>query len=332
MRQIRTALMGLTGVGEDYLGALQTNDHFELVAAGDTDRVILRNQERSIGCEVFEDFRSMIIETAHRGLDLLVVALPPFQSKDLMTLAAERSVTVLHTAPFARTVADAQSLRSLFERHRARFIVSRPQQADETFRRLGDLSALLGRVALVSAQVSANEDATGWRGDFARAGGGVLLNSAFEQIGLIIDVMQLPDTVDAECNMRLEPGSPHKYDTEDSAAVMMRFPGGCVGCLTAWRGSNDSAWQVSFVGTNGTIDIFADRIVVDCEGFRGTTNEVVRRTPSVNSVLDRFVKMLDSAEPPLESQMNASLATLSVIEAAYLSSKTGQPESPSQFM
>ncbi|MHC4698278.1 MAG: Gfo/Idh/MocA family protein, partial [Planctomycetota bacterium] len=234
MEQQRVALIGLAGVGGDYLAALRSEDGFDLVAVADTNREVLRQQVKpasggSLG--VYEDYRSLIVETAHAGLDLLFVALEPFQSIEFVELAASRGIGVFHKAPFARDVEEARRVIAQFEAHGCPLAVSRSWQHDCGLMESSahpirnprkNLSELIGRVHAAAAIVRTADGADGWRGDRGRAGGGVLLNGAYEQVDMLISLLGVPESVYAQCSFQGAPGAVRKYDTEDAATLSLR--------------------------------------------------------------------------------------------------------------
>ena len=182
MDRAKVALLGLQGVGSDYLTALQVDDQFELLAVADRDPEMLRRYTEGTTLRGYTDYRSAIVETAGDGLDLLFVALEPFQSNEFVHLAAERGIGVFHRAPWARNVSEAERLLRRFSKNQGALCVSRPWQAEPAFAPLRGVTALVGRPYIASAEVRTDLGPDWWRGDSARAGGGVLLNDAYEQL------------------------------------------------------------------------------------------------------------------------------------------------------
>ena len=96
MRRFRVALLGVTGVGEAYLAAISSDEQYELVAVGDVDRHVLARVSESCSAAVFDDYRSLIVETERDGIDHLFVALEPFESLEFVQMAADRGIGVFH--------------------------------------------------------------------------------------------------------------------------------------------------------------------------------------------------------------------------------------------
>ena len=70
----KVALVGLARTGLEYLDVLLDGDLFEVVAVADSDPAVLRERDMPGSISVYEDYRSLIVESALAGLGLLVVA------------------------------------------------------------------------------------------------------------------------------------------------------------------------------------------------------------------------------------------------------------------
>jgi len=332
VKRVKAALLGLTGIGEEFLRALVEDDQFELIAVADRDGEALRKHADGLTARPFEDYRSAIVESTRLGLEAILVALPPYQAVEFDVLAAARGIGVLQGAPWARTITEAQRLIAAFARGSAPLVVLRPWQSEPALAKLGDPSALIGRVYAVHAQVRAAHGPTGWRGDSVRAGAGVLLNDAYEQVDLLVLLMGLPETVFAQARMAVAPGKPRKHDTEDAMTVTLCFPGDRVGSLTAWRGAREPGWEVTFVGEGGVVRLTPDKMIVDRADLPRPTVHDVRTACRIAPAISAFgaAQLAGLREPA--SAAKGHLSTMAVIEAVYLSVKTGSPESPERFL
>jgi len=332
LKRLKAALLGITGVGEMYLHKLQEDQRFEVVALGDpdTDAIKLATQAYPIRC--FEDCRSLIVETIRTGLDVLFVALEPYQSVEFVTLAARNSVAVYHKPPFARSVVEGRPLVQQFDENRIPFVVSRMWPVEPAMARWGQLHDLLGDIFCASATIQTTDSTTGWRGDQARSGGGVLLNGAYEQIHLLVQLCGIPQNVYAGCCRSRIHGDTRNYDTEDAANVIFNFSNERTGSISARRGASQSRISALVDGTNGTLNIQPNRIEftpVDGSKSRRTKLDV---EPFIAREISAFATVCLGDVCSMITPAKDHLATLAVIEAAYLSAKTGQPESPQQFL
>lgn len=331
MKRLRAALMGLKDVGLDYLAAIQADDQFELVAIADADpRLLYRHVEQS-SLRGFEDPRSMIVETAHAGLDVLFIALESFESYELVELAVERGLAVFHKAPPARSLREAIKLLQPFQQRNIPFVVARHWYFEPAFGKLGLLSELIGRVHAASANIRTADQPVGWRGDSLRAGGGVLLNGAYETIDMLTCLMGTPEEVFAQSSETTPPASPRKHDTEDAVCLTLRFAGDRIGSVAVANGNTEASGRVLFSGARGCVELHDDRMIHAPPG--GPPQQYkVRTKQRAAPAISALGNALCSADEPIRSTMQDHLATLAVIEAAYLSAKTGSPESPKRLL
>lgn len=332
MKRVKTALLGLTGIGEEFLRALVEDDQFELIAVADRDGEALRKRADGLTARPFGDYRSAIVESMRFGLEAILVALPPYQAVEFNVLAAERGIGVLQGTPWARTTTEARRLIEAFARGGVPLVVLRPWQSEPALSKLGEPAGLIGRVFAAHTQVRAADGPTGWRGDSIRAGGGVLLNDAYEQVDLLVQLMGFPETVFAQARMAVAPGKPRKYDTEDAMTVTFCFPGDRVGSLTAWRGAREPRWDMTLVGEGGVVQLGPNKMIVDRLDLPGPRVHTVRAAYRIAPAISAFGAAQRAGLREPASPAKGHLSTMAVIEAAYLSAKTASPESPERFL
>lgn len=322
--------MGLKGAGEAYLAVLSEDDRFDLMAVADSDLDVLRRRTEGCRMRAYEDYRSLVVETGRLGVDLIFVALEPFQAIEFVRLAADRGIGIFHKAPFARNMVEARALIDRFAAASRPFVVSRPWQFDPAYGMLLGLAKNRSRVHVASAEVRVAQTAEGWRGDSRRAGGGVLLNGAYDAVDLITKLMGTPEAVYAQCSSVLPPGTARNYDTEDGAVLSMRFAGDRIGTLAAWRGATRPVWTVRLVGAEQVIEARHDGVTVTADQDEASPWLETPGGPA-GAIRALATAMLG---PTTQAPSLASdhLPTMAVIEAAYLSAKTGAPESPARFL
>ena len=332
MERARVALLGLSEVGAEYLAVIRAHEQFDLVAVADTDPAPLRRFAEELHVRAYEDYRSLIAETSHAGLDLLFVAIEPFQSIEFVEMAAARGIAVFHKAPVARNIREAGRLMQRFRERGCPLVVSRPWLFEPAFEDLHQLTELAGHVFAATARVQIVDTPAGWRGDSVRAGGGVLLNGAYEAVDLLVYLLGLPETVYAQCGTDTTPGAACKYDTEDVAIVSLRFGRGQVACVTACREATDSSWKMTLMGTRGVISLTPEGMVITRREGAGPQSHAIQTPRRVAPAINTFGASWLSGELPFQSTVQEHLPTMAVIEAAYLSAKTGAPESPRSLL
>lgn len=314
------------------MDAIRSDDRFDLKAVADTDPKRLRRRTEAIPARAYEDYRSLVVETAHAGLDLLVVALQPFQSLGFLEMAADRRIPVFHQAPFARSVSEGRRVVSRFLEKACPFVVSRWWQFDPAFDTLRALTAGRSYVHAATARVETSDTSAGWRGDSVRAGGGVLLNGAYEAVDMLVHLLGLPETVYAQCAVRVKPPAPRPYDTEDAALLSLSFSRERIAQVTAIRGAPEASFRVTLVDAEQTLDVTPERLTITPrDKSPAQTHTVWSKYPVVHA-LGAFAEQLTSDERAFASTGEEHLKTLAVIEAAYLSAKTAEPESPNRLL
>ena len=87
-----------------------------------------------------------------------------------------------------------------------------------------------------------------------------------------------------------------------------------------------------FVAADLTIELAGKRLTVTHHGRDSVQRRTVREDRVVASAISAFGATRREGEKRLESSAREHLSTLAVIEAAYLSAKTGEPESPDRFL
>jgi len=332
VNRLKVALMGLSGVGAEYLATIESCEELHLTAVADTDRRLLQKHAESSPMRTYEDYRSLVVETARTGVDLLVVALEPFESIEYVELAAAQGMAVFHKAPFARHTREAHRLIRRFAENRRPLMVSRSWQLEPAFAHLKEVCRGKEHVYAATAEVMTTDTSLGWRGDATRAGGGVLLNGAYRVVDLLVAVLGMPETVYAQCASAGEPGAPRKYDTEDVAIVSLGFSKDRIACITAMRKAAESTWNVRLLEAAQTIELAGDHLTLtDREGGLIERHTVWTKHRAVHA-LRAFAEVGADVGQVTSCKAEEHLGTIAVIEAAYLSAKTGERESPGRLL
>src|SRR5262249_61532968 len=100
-----------------------------------------------------------------------------------------------------------------------------------------------------AADLGAGTDRLPWRGRAAAARGGVLLDHGTHLLYQLLDVAGPPSQVTAWAG-RLRHSA---YDVEDTAHVLLEFPGRIAKMFLTWAGRAREN-RIRFIGENGTIE------------------------------------------------------------------------------
>ncbi|HPD30615.1 MAG TPA: Gfo/Idh/MocA family oxidoreductase [Phycisphaerae bacterium] len=328
---MKVGLMGLGRGGQIVAEALLSSSWCQLAAvASRKSHRIDRFVERHPEITAYDDFRSLIVENP---LDALFVAVPPFLRGKYLTLAAEHRCPVWMLSPAARRFDESVEIMERFEKARCPIVVSRSWGMEPSLQpdavgldRLGRFFLAVGGVYLCTG-----EDLD-WRGDSVRAGGGVLLDRGYELLDTVVKVMGLPATVYAAAKGVSRPGTRFPYDTEDTAALICQFSGGAVAAVTACWTSGPERCEIEFFGTGGTLRIDSRCVLCRDRAGERTLAELPRAANPLLASVEDFLSSLKSKSEHFRSSIRDHLATMAVIQAAYLSARTGQPESPGAIL
>jgi predicted dehydrogenase len=192
-----------------------------------------------------------------------------------------------------------------------------------------------GRATSAFSAVSAVK----WRSDPLLAGGGVLLYDCWEVIDWIVWNFGVPQQVYCVTGSTAADSRQRAYLAEDSAIMTMKFSDILSGGLLAGRaaetlGREKQKW-LSAQGCNVLIKV-DDRSfdVKDAEGRQ------IKREEFEDDFPGRLKKALENLgsnllwpdQNPLICTAADNLKIMAVIEAAYLSARTGMPEEPGRIL
>lgn len=325
---IRVGVLGLGEAGQQVIETVQQSGCAAVVAVADRNRETATRYGRLLGVDAFDDFRLFLYS---QPLDALLVNQPPFGCHEALRLAASRHIAVWRRPPLARSFESATQLVSWFSESSTPLVVGRLWPRRAAWLQPEALRETLGQVFLAHAHIIGRQtDDLGWRGDRERAGGGALLDQGYDALDLCLTFMGLPDTVMATVT-RLPGGAAARVrqDTEDAAVVLLQFGReAAAGVTVCWRAAPPMRHVVLY-GHRGTVLLEQTRLRhVALDGQERSATELDDGVDPYAVSVREFLE--DAASPSVTPASNARehLKTMAVIEAAYLSARTGEPESP----
>lgn len=324
-------LMGLGGGGSQIAELLMKSSWCRLVAVG--ARKGRRTEAFSAQypeIAAYDDLRSMIVETS---LDAIFVAVPSYLRARYLPLAAQQGVPVWMLPPAGRGYGEALNLVREFERQDCPIVVYREWGIDPVLAMDNLGLERMAKFFFARAHVMHcwGEDLD-WRGDSKRAGGGVLLHRAYPLVDNLIQVMGMPATVHAVIGSVSRPGGRYPYDTEDTSTVIMQYTHGAMATISACWTAGPVSYQMVLNGLDHTLEMDRQGVKVWDRTGDKLLHETKRSGLLFESAIDQFFHDLASQTRQIKSTLQEHLATLAVIDAAYLSAKTGQPEHPDRII
>lgn len=327
MEPLKVGLMGLGRGGRALADVLLGSSWCKLVAVASIhSKRIEQFRNEHPGIAMHDDFRSLIVSSP---LDALFVAVPPFLRGSYLSLAAERHMPVFMLTPAARRFDEALALVEAFEEADCPIAVSQCWDVEPGLHvdALGIEQA--GKFFLARGSVTANlDDDFDWRGDSRRAGGGVLLYQAYGLLDVLVQVMGLPSTVYAVASNISRPGTRFQYDTEDTAVLTCRYPSGALATISACWTTGPADWSIELFGTGGSLRVDTQFALMRDRTGQQETSRLARSADPLAVQVNEFLSTICSSPRSLRGTLREHLPVVATIESAYLSARTGQPESP----
>ncbi len=329
---IRAGVIGLAEPAETIFAGLGSISGLKLVGVADGERERLEGFAETANVARYDDHRTMLIETRP---EIVFINVPRHQEAELLALAAELGVAVWKPYPLGRDFGEAVGFVKNFGKAKLGLYVSSAYRYCGGYERVCEWLGKLGQVHLIGDEyflpAESGNPVTGWRASKAQAGGGVLLEGAYAGLELITSQFGLPELVHCVTKTGLCGQSERPYETEDLSLVDLSFGAGTVAYSVALRaaakGSRQTVWHGSrgqLILGSGTVSFKPVDGPVTVRRFRDSPTKPYARQGA------ELVQALGGEQVAVSTGLE-HLLPMAVIEAAYLSARTGQPESPSHF-
>ncbi len=340
---LKVAVLGLNDAGRMLLEAARGFDYFKVTALADGDANLAQQFAKEYECASYDDYRRLVIQNQ---LDCIFVAAPIHSCAEHLKLALKKKTSIFKVPPLARNFSEAAELIRLAQSESVVFAVANTSRFA--------LSALTAKGHFLQNQndkpffifaaggaVSAQTQQNKWRNDPVLAGGGVLLYECWETIDQIIWNFGVPQQVYCLGGSTTGDKQQRAYRTDDSAIMTMKFSDVLSGNLLAGRAS--AAISQGDVPKKCLIAQGQDTLLrCDDKTFevRDSQGQSLRKESFDDDELTMMKKVLENFgshllwpdKNPLVSPAIDNLQNMAVIEAAYLSARTGMPEEPARIL
>ena len=332
-------VIGLGSFGRLTLQALSQIDTVRVVGVSDRNPAAAEQAGKQFAVPAYTDNRSLLAETRPRAA---YIATPPMAAVDLIAACAERGIHIWKETPLGRNLDEAAALVALTDQAGLKFAVGTQWRFAAGYRRARQLCGRLGQIFLARCHYLFNWGANlNWRGDKASAGGGALLELGYHSIDILLWLLGFPDAVygagvtgkGAEQPARAD--QPQAiYDTEDTAAAILRYSWGATATAVTTRSSGPVSEELHLHGRGGSLSASCESCLL--RDPDGNTLDHIADEPAPLTVFRRqaeaFARAVSTDAKHYECSGHENLLTQAVIEAIYLSDRTSQPENPLRLL
>ena len=337
-RKLKIGIIGLSAAGIELLDAAFASDLFEVIAVGGKDIEAAEKLSIKYGCAFYDDFRQLIIRSE---LDILIAASATSEIDEHIRAAMQNNVHILKVSPPGADFEQVVEYVRLARSEGVRFVVANSNRFTQAFSDLRDYikSETADKFLLITAVCNVRayiEDADKrWLSDPNLAGGGTLLYDGYDLVDQIVMNFGIPQRIYSLTSNHAPDKQQRLSLTEDMAVITMRFSDTLSGNIVVSRIFGPEERTLRIHCKDKYITVSKDSFTV-----RDNAGEVIKELnydqscdESVSGVLeDLGLHILQPESNNLFGDEFADLNNMAVIEAAYLSARTGVPEDPSRIL
>jgi len=335
--RLKTAVLGLTEQGQQLLKAASETDYFHIEAVADSDTKLAEKIAAEYECTANDDYRQLVIQNQ---LDCLLVAAGMHSCEEHLRAAIKKKFNILKLAPVARNFEEAAGFVQLAEEQGVQFAIANPTRFADSFLALHTHleQGKIEQVFLITVVCDVGDRTRpAWHNDPQLAGGGVLLYDCYDIIDQILWNFPIPQQVYSLSSNQALDKQQRLYLTEDTAIIAMKFDDALIGNLTASRRNRSTPAEeyLRIFGKECVLTVSNTEFTIsDGLGQTRERQQYEDDTPAcMKKVLENFaLSILSPEENKLSSSARENLKNMAVIEAAYLSARTGFPEEPKRIL
>ena len=289
----------IVGVGKqaraDHIPGIKDSRRARLVAVCDSDEEILDALSHELGVPAYPSFEILLEK---HEVDFIILATPHDAHHSIIAQAAQNGVHILKEKPFARTIDEALSIRTLSLAHNVYIMTTLQRRFNPIYSSFFQFIDRIGNPFFVEARYTTfvADPNSGWRGSQKIAGGGCIIDMGYHMVDVILWYFGLPNRVHAEFSTRAIPD--RQYDAEDTASIVFRYESGLHGCFTLSRYYPPKTESVKVIGSRGMIDI--QKGLIRRLSSSGEELECLRRTHSwriaATDQIDYFCRIIAGEE------------------------------------
>jgi predicted dehydrogenase len=329
-RKLKTAVIGLNEHGLLLLEAANASEYYEIAAAADKDTHLAEKTGKEFGCSAYDDYRQLIIQN---DLDCLLVGAGLHSCDEYLHAAIKKKFNILKWPPAGRSFEETVELVKISEDNNVQFCIANVNRLSESFSAFrkhieeGDIEHIYLLEVVCN---TGREIFPAWHNDRELSGGGVLLRSCYELINQIIMSFSVPQEVYCVKTNTASDRQQRHYLTEDTAIVILKFREDFIGHIKASKVLGPKKAFLRVFGKERILTLSDDFILVT--DIQGKVLQEEQYTFDAKECTERLLEkyalsILKADKNKPYSTGRENLKNMAVIESAYLSAKTGMPES-----
>lgn len=337
-KQLKLSVMGLTDPVQKLLEQTAATERYKIVALSDEDPQLGQVFSRQYECPSYIDFRRMIMQNP---ADVVIVGAPLHICADHIRQAIQNKCHIIQMPPAGLTFEQCASFIQLARKEQVHFVLALPGRFEPAVLRLREVLSqsepdywhLITAICHVpQGEIPPQKR---WLLDPQMAGGGVLIQNAYDLMDEIVLCFGLPQQVYAQLVSQAPDRQQRLSVTEDNAMILMRFSETLVAQVTASRTLGPARRHLRIHGKDKFITLTRDDFTITDND--GNQTELVQFAPEqfhgTQDLLINFANAIQSPQQtPLYPAPGIDLYTMAVIESAYLSARTAMPETPSRLL
>lgn len=350
--QLRTGILGVGRRAQTVIDAVAGMDVWDIRAVADRQLQRAETAASRLNCPAFDDGRQFIMQN---DFECLLVPAPLHQCAEFVRLALKKGIHILKLPPMARNFEEASGLAELAVHQKVRYDVASSLHYGDSFSAFRgalkqqplDKPFLLRLICEVGFLPPGTPEGVpvhpdhemAWVTDQSLAGGGVLLHDAYEWVDQVVTAFGLPQQVYALGSSQASDKQQLHHLTEDSVLMMLRFGERLAGEVVAVRywDARDDRVTLEVHGRDRVLRVDPEQFC--CLDSQGSSLEhtqyTFNTTDTMRNLLQAYAQSLlypQESSLRYRCEVDSQLAVMAVIEAAYLSCRTGSPESPGRIL
>lgn len=316
MSNIKLVIVGLASYHTKHILALKSNTNIEVVGVCDINSNAAKEiSEKFSNVPCYSDFRDAISSLKP---DAVFISLPHDQYFKVVKFALENNIHIFKEKPFARDLEEAKKIVELLEKSSSKVMIVSQRRFHKTYFEANNLLNCLGQVKFVFATYCFNKPTSSWRKNKQRSGGGVIIDSGYHFIDLLLYYFGLPEAV--KCKLSKLSDDP-LCETEDFAAIEFQYSHKGTIQLILNRLSEAKKEEIVIYGELGKLVVTKNEIELDLFDS-GISKKITIETDDFTEAYRQqylsFFTSLSAKYPVCPSVKEGILNSL-VIEACYLS-------------